>query len=172
MSASQRLSCGLISPIIVAAAAALSGCSDTTVADHAACKAKAYEVFKVSPEKSDAYDDVDVKFKQCVTVIKSAADLQTCRDARNKALAVPDALDYVRLCMNSAGYRETDICIEEQLDVNAPTRLEFNRKAKWHRILGQSSSSLEQPAVPSQAHTEIDREALLFSPVRLSQART
>ena len=113
MSASQRVSRGLISPIIVAAAAALSGCSDTTVADHAACKAKAYEVFKVSPEKSDAYDDVDVKFKQCVTVIKSAADLQTCRDARNKALAVPDALDYVRLCMNSAGYRETDICIEE-----------------------------------------------------------
>ena len=50
MSASQRLSCGLISPIIVAAAAALSGCSDTTVADHAACKAKAYEVFKVSPD--------------------------------------------------------------------------------------------------------------------------
>ena len=113
MSASQRLSCGLISPIIVAAAAALSGCSDTTVADHAACKARAYEVFKVSPEKSDAYDDVDVKFKQCVTVIKSAADLQTCRDARNKALAVPDALDYVRLCMISAGYRETDTCIEE-----------------------------------------------------------
>ena len=113
MSASQRVSCGLISPIVVAAAAALSGCSDTTVADHAACKAKAYEVFKVSPEKSDAYDDVDVKFKQCVTAIKSAADLQTCRDARNKALAVPDALDYVRLCMISAGYRETDICIEE-----------------------------------------------------------
>jgi hypothetical protein len=113
MSASQRLSCGLISPIIVAAATALSGCSDTTVADHAACKAKAYEVFKVSPEKSDDYDDVDVKFKQCVTAIKSAADLQTCRDARNKALAVPDALDYVRLCMISAGYRETDICIEE-----------------------------------------------------------
>jgi hypothetical protein len=113
MSASQRLSCGLISPIIVAAAATLSGCSDTTVADHAACKAKAYEVFKVSPEKSDDYDDVDVKFKQCVAVIKSAADLQTCRDARNKALAVLDALDYVRLCMKSAGYRETDVCIKE-----------------------------------------------------------
>ena len=112
MSASP-LSCGLISPIIVAAAPALSGCSDTTVADHAACKAKAYEVFKVSPDKSDDYDDVDVKFKQCVNAIKSAADLQTCRDARNKALAVPDALDYVRLCMNSAGYSETDICIRE-----------------------------------------------------------
>ena len=54
-----------------------------------------------------------MKFKQCVAVIKSAADLQTCRDARNKALAVPDALDYVRLCMISASYRETDICIEE-----------------------------------------------------------
>jgi hypothetical protein len=94
--------------------AALSGCSDTTVADHSACKAKAYEVFKVSPDDwSHAYDDADVKFKQCVAVIKSAADLQTCRDARNKALAVPDALDYVRLCMISAGYRETDICIEE-----------------------------------------------------------
>jgi hypothetical protein len=113
MSASQRSRRGLISPIIVAAAA-LSGCSDTTVADHSACKAKAYEVFKVSPDDwNHAYDDADVKFKQCVAVIKSAADLQTCRDARNKALAVPDALDYVRLCMISAGYRETDICIEE-----------------------------------------------------------
>ena len=60
----------------------------------------------------------------------------------------------------------------EQLDVSAQTRLEFNCKAKWHRILGQSASTLEQPAVPSQARTEIDREALLFSPVRLSQART
>ena len=113
MSASQRVSQGLISPIIMAAAA-LSGCSDTTVADHSACKAKAYEVFKVSPEKSDdPYDDADVKFKQCVAVIKSAADLQTCRDARNKARAVPDALDYVRVWMISAGYRETDTCIEE-----------------------------------------------------------
>ena len=114
MSASQRSRRGLISPIIVAAAA-LSGCSDTTVADHAACKAKAYEVFKVSPEKSNDWNraDVDVKFKQCVTAIQSEADLQTCRDARNKALAVPDALDYVRLCMKSAGYRETDICIKE-----------------------------------------------------------
>jgi hypothetical protein len=36
-----------------------------------------------------AYDDVDAKFKQCVTAIKSAADLQACRDARNDALAVP-----------------------------------------------------------------------------------
>jgi hypothetical protein len=36
-----------------------------------------------------AYDDVDVKFKQCVTAIKSAEDLQACRDARNKALAMP-----------------------------------------------------------------------------------
>ena len=114
MSAWQRSRRGLISPIIVAAAA-LSGCSDTTVADHSACKAKAYEVFKVSPEKSDdhAYDDADVKFKQCVAVIKSAGDSQTCRDARNKALAVPDALDYVRFCMISADYKETDICIEE-----------------------------------------------------------
>jgi hypothetical protein len=62
--------------------------------------------------------------------------------------------------------------LREQLDVCAQTRLEFNRKAKWHRILGQRSPSLEQPAVPSQARTEIDREAILFSPVRLSQART
>jgi hypothetical protein len=37
-----------------------------------------------------------VKFKQCVAVIKSAADLQTCRDARNRALTVPDALDYTK----------------------------------------------------------------------------
>ena len=36
-----------------------------------------------------AYDDVDVKFKQCVTAIKSAADLQACSDAQNDALAVP-----------------------------------------------------------------------------------
>jgi hypothetical protein len=59
-----------------------------------------------------------------------------------------------------------------QLDVTVQTRLEFDRKAEWHRILARSSSSLEQPAVRSQARTEIDREALLFSPVRLSQART
>jgi hypothetical protein len=36
-----------------------------------------------------AYDNVDTKFKQCVTAMKSAADLQACRDARNGALAVP-----------------------------------------------------------------------------------
>src|SRR5262245_11607018 len=36
-----------------------------------------------------AYDNVDTKFKQCVTAMKSAADLQACRDARNSALAVP-----------------------------------------------------------------------------------
>jgi hypothetical protein len=59
-----------------------------------------------------------------------------------------------------------------QLDVTAQTRLEFDRKAKWHHILARSSSSLEQPAVPPQARTEVDREALLFSPVRLWQART
>jgi hypothetical protein len=34
-----------------------------------------------------AYDDVDAKFKQCVTA--NPADLQACRDARNSALAVP-----------------------------------------------------------------------------------
>ena len=59
-----------------------------------------------------------------------------------------------------------------QLDVTAQTRLEFARKAKWHRILARSSSSLEQPAGPPQARTKVDREALLFSPVRLWQART
>jgi hypothetical protein len=59
----------------------------------------------------------------------------------------------------------------EQLDVTAQTRLEFDRKAKWHRILARSSSSLERLTVP-QARTEVDREAFLFSPVRLSQART
>ena len=117
----------MVSPIIVAAAAALSGCSDTTVADHSACKAEAYEVFKISPGDDDwthAYDDADVKFKQCVAVIKSAADLQTCRDARNKALAVPDALDYVRVCMISAGYRETDICIKEAAAGDHPRLLD------------------------------------------------
>lgn len=36
-----------------------------------------------------AYDQVDTNFKQCVTAIKSASDLQACRDARNSALAVP-----------------------------------------------------------------------------------
>ena len=124
MSASLRVSRGVISPIIVAAAAALSGCSDTTVADHSACKAKAYEVFKVSLDDwNHAYDDADVKFKRCVAAIKSAADLQTCRDARNKALAVPDALDYVRLCMISGGYRETDICIEEAQASGSPPLL-------------------------------------------------
>src|SRR5215510_2418054 len=59
----------------------------------------------------------------------------------------------------------------EQLDVTAQSRLEFDRNAKWHRILARSSSSLEQLTVP-QARTEVDREAFLFSPVRLSQART
>jgi hypothetical protein len=34
-----------------------------------------------------AYDDVDAKFKQCVTA--NPADLPVCRDARNHALAVP-----------------------------------------------------------------------------------
>jgi hypothetical protein len=34
-----------------------------------------------------AYDDVDAKFKQCVTA--NPADLPVCRDARNKALALP-----------------------------------------------------------------------------------
>ena len=58
-----------------------------------------------------------------------------------------------------------------QLDVTAQTRLEFDRKAKWNRILARSSSSSEQPAV-LQARTNVDREALLFSPVRLWQART
>ena len=37
-----------------------------------------------------AYDDVDAKFKQCVTA--NPADLPVCRDARNKALAVPRAV--------------------------------------------------------------------------------
>jgi hypothetical protein len=60
----------------------------------------------------------------------------------------------------------------EQLDSAVQTRLEFNRKAKWHRILARNSSSLEQPAVRPQSRTEVDREALLFSPVRLWQART
>lgn len=36
-----------------------------------------------------AYDEVDANFKQCVTTMKSAADLQACRDARNSQLAVP-----------------------------------------------------------------------------------
>ena len=59
-----------------------------------------------------------------------------------------------------------------QLGVPAETKLEFDRKAKWHRILARSSSSLEQPGLAPQARTEVDREALLFSPVRLWQART
>ena len=37
-----------------------------------------------------AYDDVDTKFKQCVTA--NPADLPVCRDARNKALAMPRAV--------------------------------------------------------------------------------
>jgi hypothetical protein len=57
-----------------------------------------------------------------------------------------------------------------QLGVPAETKLEFDRKAKWHRILARSSSSLEQP--PPRARIEVDGEALLFSPVRLWQART
>jgi hypothetical protein len=36
-----------------------------------------------------AYDRVDPDFKLCVTAIKTAADLQACRDKRNQALAVP-----------------------------------------------------------------------------------
>ena len=59
-----------------------------------------------------------------------------------------------------------------QLDVTAETKREFDRKAMWHRILARSSSSVEKPAVPSQARIEVDGEALLFSPVRLRQART
>ena len=76
-----------------------------------------------------------MKFKQCVAVIKSEADLQTCRDARNKALAVPDALDYVRICMISAGYRETDICIEEAQASGQP------RSYSW---IGDKASRFER----------------------------
>ena len=36
-----------------------------------------------------AYDGVDAEFKQGVTAMKSAADLQACREARNSRLAVP-----------------------------------------------------------------------------------
>ena len=36
-----------------------------------------------------AYDRVDTDFKLCVTAIKTAPDLQACRDKRNNALAVP-----------------------------------------------------------------------------------
>jgi hypothetical protein len=60
----------------------------------------------------------------------------------------------------------------EQLDVAPQSGHEFNRKAKWHRILARASSSLEQPAVQPQIRTEVERETLLFSPVRLWQART
>ena len=45
----------------------------------------------------------------------------------------------------------------EQVDVAAQTGHEFNLKAKWHRILARRSSSLEQPAAPPQARTEVDR---------------
>jgi hypothetical protein len=45
-----------------------------------------------------------------------------------------------------------------QLGVPAETKLEFDRKAKWHRILARSSSSLEQP--PPRARIEVDGEAL------------
>jgi hypothetical protein len=56
-----------------------------------------------------------------------------------------------------------------QPDVTAAAKLEFDRKAKWHRILARGSSRLEQP--PPQERIEVDGEALLFSPVRLWQAR-
>jgi hypothetical protein len=59
-----------------------------------------------------------------------------------------------------------------QLGVPAETKPEFDRKAKWHRILARGSSSSEQPAVPPRGRVEVDGEALLFSPVRLWQART
>ena len=58
------------------------------------------------------------------------------------------------------------------LAVTPETRLEFDCKAEWHRILARSSSGLEQSAVPPQARIEVDGEDLLFSPVRLWQART
>ena len=56
--------------------------------------------------------------------------------------------------------------------VTTQTRFEFERKAKWHRILARTSSSFDQPDVAPQTRTEVEPEALLFSPVRLWQART
>ena len=58
-----------------------------------------------------------------------------------------------------------------KLSVTDRARFEFERKAKWHHILARTSFTLEQPAVAPQARTEVEPEALLFSPVRLWQAR-
>jgi hypothetical protein len=56
-------------------------------------------------------------------------------------------------------------------NATAQTRRELAQKADWHRILARTSSSFERPAdVPPQVHTELDPEALLFSPRRLWDA--
>ena len=52
-----------------------------------------------------AYDGVDANFKQCVTAMKSAADLQACRDARNNALAVPRGVSAAIVALISSKVR-------------------------------------------------------------------
>ena len=54
------------------------------------------------------------------------------------------------------------------------TRLAFARKANWHRILARMSAEIEQPAeeeAPDGPRSDVQSEALLFSPSRLWHAR-
>jgi hypothetical protein len=51
-------------------------------------------------------------------------------------------------------------------------RMLFARKANWFRILARLRATRPQTdQSSSEASTTIDREALLFSPMRLAQAR-
>ena len=36
-----------------------------------------------------AYDQVDADFKTCVAAVKTASDLESCRETRNAAIAIP-----------------------------------------------------------------------------------
>ena len=53
-------------------------------------------------------------------------------------------------------------------------RIAFARKANWHRILARMSAKIEQPAeeeAPDGPRSDVQSEALLFSPSRLWHAR-
>jgi hypothetical protein len=54
-------------------------------------------------------------------------------------------------------------------------RIAFARKANWHRILARMSAEIEQPAeeekAPDGPRSDVQSEALLFSPSRLWDAR-
>ena len=63
----QRISPSFqIRPLIVAAAVALAGCSDSTMQDHAACKLKAMEQYKTNLSSKEHDDELAYYVKICM----------------------------------------------------------------------------------------------------------